>query len=91
MIKTFFTFGQNNSTSFDLPDGHRIADYWVEVHLPAHSRLRARPLFIEHFTTPYCPRPEQFGFQYYEDEFEERFFPCGCLCVINEEGIVGLS
>ena len=86
-VSHFFTFGQVHMTSFTLPIGGRLADYWVKVKLPADHRASHRAVFVELFTTRYCPSPDQFGFEYVGDDFAASYFPAGLLCTITENGI----
>lgn len=89
MIQRHFTFGQVHTTTYEgLPDGHMLADYWVTVQLPEELDGQHRTFFINHFTKLYCPDPAQFGFEYRSDELDQRYFPRGCLCLINQEGIL---
>jgi hypothetical protein len=85
--KSIFTFGQSHMTNFPLPNGGRIADYWVTVDLPESMAGEHRTVFIEQFTSHYCPRPNQFAMEYDESRFNEEYFPGGELCRITEEGI----
>jgi hypothetical protein len=74
-----FTFGQSHMASYALPNGGRLADYWVAVEASDDHRAR----FIEQFTVPYCPRPMQFAMEYSEDNFSPEYFPGGELLRIT--------
>jgi hypothetical protein len=43
-----------------------------------------REIFMRDFTEPYCPRRNQFAFEYELDEFKPKYFPGGCLHRIVE-------
>lgn len=84
-----FTFGQSHMSSFPLPKkGGRLADYWVEVDIPRSHPFDHRSVFIEHFTEEYCPRPMQWNVEYTSSAFQKEYFTGGCLCKINEFGII---
>lgn len=85
--RSHFTFGSSHMTNFPLPRGGTIADYWVTVELPEEMAGMHRDVFIEHFTTHYCPRPNQFSMEYDDGRFNAAYFPGGQLCLITERGI----
>lgn len=87
MITKYFTFGQSHMTNHPLPLGsRRLADCWVEVLLP-NNRSDHRELFIELFTSRYCPTPDQFAFEYDASEFDPDYFPGGRIARITEHGL----
>lgn len=86
-ITHHFTFGQAHMTSFPLPEGGRLADYWVSVTLPTTTEESHRAVFIREFMEKYCPNPAQFAFEYDDDKFERKWFPNGQLCLITSNGI----
>lgn len=85
--KAYFTFGQDHKTSYPLPAGGRLADFWVAVDLPERMQSHARAIFMREFTQRFCPRAIQFAFQYEECTFKPQYFPGGELCRITEDGI----
>lgn len=87
MITRYFAFGQDHMTSYPLPGPGVLPDFWVAVSLPPDHPVPHRTVFIEHFTSVYCPRPTQFAFEYGADRWDYSFFPGGELCHINEDGI----
>ena len=69
-----FTFGQDHSCSHPDLKG-RLADHWVSVELPfGHPRSHLE-VFIEQFTSKYCP----FAFEYPAPVLKQDFFPLGQL------------
>lgn len=89
MIIRRFTFGQDHFTRFPLPRRGSLADYWVEVEVSGENPAHPRSLFIEHFTSEFCPTPIQFAFEYGLDTFPEHYFRAGRLVSINEGGLIG--
>lgn len=83
----YFTFGQDHMTNYPLPGPGRLADFWVTVDLPEQMQGHARSIFIREFTERYCPRANQFAFQYEECTFKPEYFPGGELCRITEGGL----
>ena len=85
----FFTFGQTHTTTNDLPRGGRLADYWVTVSLPEHLKNLHRLVFVDEFTSKYCPHPLQFAFEYDDhlNPLDPEYYPKGELCVIDENGV----
>lgn len=83
----YFTFGQVHTTTYPLPRGGPLADYYVIVW--ADPGFTARNLFIKHFTTPFCPHPTQFAFEY-SGHFPEKdiYWPHGLLLEIDSCGII---
>lgn len=73
MSTHYFTFGQSHMANVALPNGGKLADYWVAVEAEADHRKH----FIEQFTEPLCPRPMQFAMEYTDDNFKPEFFPGG--------------
>lgn len=69
----YFTFGQDHMANVALPNGGKLCDYWVAVEADSDHRDH----FISGFTTPYCPRPMQWGMEYTEDRFKPEYFPGG--------------
>jgi len=91
-MRRYFTFGRNHMSNYPLPPrGGVLADYWVTVDTTAKGALSHRGLFIEHFTNRYCPAPNQFAFEYGDDNFKPAYFPGGELCVITDDGIAKLG
>lgn len=86
MTVHYFTFGQVHTATVNLPLGGRLADYWVTVDLPDSMGEQHREHFVEHFTKPYCPTPNQFAFEYVKEDFIPGYFPKGELCIITEQG-----
>ena len=80
-IKHYFTFGQVHTTTHKNCVG-RLADYWVEVDEYVKDRQSHRKTFMKFFASVFCPRPEQFAFEYTEKFFEPEYYPNGCLCRI---------
>jgi hypothetical protein len=87
-----FTFGLDHTTTFPLPRGGVLADYWVEVRVQ-DSDVSPRSIFVDNFTRLYCPRDEQFAFEYKlpSEHFQHTFFPKGCLAVITIDGLAGVA
>ncbi len=81
MTTHFFTFGQNHMSSYPLPTGGgRLADYWVAVE---SSENNHREIFIDKFTSRYCPSPAQFSSEYTHETFKGSYFPGGELLRIG--------
>lgn len=85
--RSIFTFGQSHMTNFPLPNGGRIADYWVTVELSEEMAGEHRSVFIREFTERHCPRPNQFAMEYDESRFNPEYFLGGQLCLITENGV----
>lgn len=66
-------------SSYALPRGGRLADYWVAVEASEGHREH----FIEHFMSCYCPRLTQFAMEYDEGDLITEYFPGGELCRIT--------
>lgn len=80
----YFTFGQSHMSSYTLPGcSGRLADYWVEVE---SDKGNHRTIFINEFTSRFCPNPIQFGTEYDEVTFKPEYFPGGRLCLIKSTG-----
>lgn len=83
----FFTFGQNHhATHFVLPRGGCLADYWVEVRLTKGCDLFHRQVFIDGFTSVWCPSPAQFAFEYKPVNWKPSYFPKKRLLLLSENG-----
>lgn len=78
-----FTFGQTHMTNYPLPCAGRLSDFYVEVL--EDDPIIARKLFIDNFTSLYCPRPMQFATSYALEDFAADYFK-GRLCTITAEG-----
>ena len=81
-----FTFGSGHMTSYPLPRGGTISDYWVEVELPVDFPMNHREFFMKYFTDRFCPRPEQFSFEYSLGQLKPEYFPGGCIARLNYNG-----
>lgn len=88
LIKKHFTFGSGHMSNFPLPKGGLLTDYWVTVELPEGLDKSHREMFVEHFTSRYCPRPMQFAMEYEDNDLNPMFFPGGQLCTITSVGII---
>jgi hypothetical protein len=85
-ITHYFTFGQNHMTNFPLPRGGRLADYWVAVEIQDEDiddDYNHRYLFVQEFSSKYCPTPNQFAFEYTDETFKGGYFPNGELTRIK--------
>jgi hypothetical protein len=78
-----FTFGSDHMCNHPNLKG-RLADHWVSVRLPFGHPRSHREVFIEQFTTKYCPDPYQFSFEYPDAVLEQVYFPLGQLVLIHE-------
>lgn len=90
MKSHFFTFGQTHMTNYPLSRGGQIKDYWVEVEQPCDDTMSHRELFMATFGEHHLPHPNQWGFEYTEADFKPEFFPRGRLCLITDDGGIGL-
>lgn len=86
--KRHFTFGTEHTTSYPLPFGAALADYWVTVELPDTDEWagRHREIFVREFTTDFCPRVMQFSGEYTDESLQPHYFPRGQLCTVTPEG-----
>ena len=80
MITHVFTFGHTHVCTLQTP--FILADHWVEVTLPKDYHMSHREVFVEMFTMPLCPSPDQFSFEYLEKDFDASYFPGGPLAQI---------
>jgi hypothetical protein len=78
-----FTFGQSHMCNHPEARG-LLADHWVSVELPRDHPRSHREVFIAQFTSRYCPRPEQFAFEYPDRMLDPQHFPRGQLALIQE-------
>lgn len=79
----YFTFGQVHWSSFDLPRGGRLADYWVAVV----AETDHRGIFMERFTSLYCPTPRQFAMEYTDANFKPEYYERGELVRFDAAGL----
>jgi hypothetical protein len=82
-ITRHFTFGSGHACSHPEMRSH-ISNHWVSVTLPEGHAKTHRQVFIEQFTEHYCPRPNQFAFEYGDNLFDATYFPAGELVEIKE-------
>lgn len=81
MAIRYFTFADNHTTTYPLPRGGNLADYYIEVDLP-FGQYNHREVFIQTFTTPFCPNPMQFAVEYPPSRFVKDHYPKGSLALI---------
>jgi hypothetical protein len=81
-----FTFGQSHMTNFPLPNGGKLADYWVTVDLP-DGEADHRNVFVEMFSSYHCPTAMQFATDYPDGDLKEEYFPGGQLCVVTRTSV----
>lgn len=72
----YFTFGSKHVTNNEVKMQH----YWVRVI--AHNFEMARHIFIHEFTFKQMPNPNNFAFQYEEENFKPEF------CVLGEYKVI---
>lgn len=76
--KFYFTFGQSHYDN----EGRPLKNYYVEVHSTSYDN--ARNCFLNRFASHYLPKPDQWSFQYAEEDFNANYFPFGRYMLIED-------